>query len=111
MILNNQMFLCLLWFANLLIKVNICWHGCPKYNLPALSTDPAQLKPKLSEYGNKVLREELEKCDVKHKIFICPHSLPKEPQENLYGPPDRRGYDGIHLYGSEGQNHLTEAFG
>ena len=62
-----------------------------------LSTDPAQLKPKLSEYGNKVLREELEKCDVKHKIFICPHSLPKEPQENLYGHPDRRGYDGIHF--------------
>ena len=79
----------------------------PRFDPP--STDPAQLKPRLSDYGNKILREELEKCDVKHKIFICPHSLPNDLQQNLYGHPDRRGYDGIHLYGSDGRNHFTRS--
>ena len=79
----------------------------PRFDLP--SADPNQLKSILSEYGNKVFRDVLENCDVKAKISIASHTLPSELQQNLYGHPDRRGYDGIHLNGPDGRNHYTRS--
>ena len=73
------------------------------------AADPAGLKSKLSDYGNSVYREELEKCDLKDRIFIGSHSLPNDCQQNLYGHPARSGYDGIHLYGPDGRNHFTRS--
>ena len=79
----------------------------PRFDLP--SADPNQLKSKLSEYGNKVFRDVLQNCDVKAKISVAFHSLPSQLQQNLYGHPDRLGYDGIHLYGKDGRNHYTRS--
>ena len=79
----------------------------PRFDLD--STDPTQLKPMLSQYGNEVLRSELQKCDVKEKISVGSHSLPNHWQQNLYGHPARRGYDGIHLNGPDGKNHYTRS--
>ena len=73
------------------------------------TADPTQLKSKLSEYGNKVFRDELEKCDVKNKISIGSHILPKQLLQNIYGHPARQGYDGIHPYGQDGRNFLTRS--
>ena len=74
-----------------------------------LATDPANLKPKLSEYANEVLRVELENCDVKEKIAICAHQLPTQFNQILYGHPERPGFDGVHFYGSLGQRFLTQS--
>ena len=79
----------------------------PRFDLP--SADPTNLKSKLSEYGNKVFRDVLENCDVKAKISVASHTLPNQLQQNLYGHPDRRGYDGIHLNGPDGRNHYTRS--
>ena len=73
------------------------------------STDVSQLKPKLSEYGNKVLRDELSKCDVKDRISIGAHMLPAELHQNIYGHPARRGYDGIQPHGPDGRNFYTRS--
>ena len=74
-----------------------------------LATDPANLKPKLSEYANEVLRVELDNCDVKEKIAICAHQLPFQFHQSLYGHPERFGFDGIHFHGSLGQRYLTQS--
>ena len=74
-----------------------------------VATDPANLKPILSEYANEVLRVELENCDVKEKITICAHHLPKQFNQTLYGHPERSGFDGIHFHGSHGQRFLTQS--
>ena len=58
----------------------------PRFDL--ISADPSQLKSNLSEYGNKVLRDMLETCDK------ASHDVPTELQQNIYGHPDRRGYEG-----------------
>ena len=71
--------------------------------------DPTNLKHKLSEYGNKIFRDELEKSDVKDQISIASHSLPTHFQENLYGLPHSNGFDGIHLRGPDGGNHYTRS--
>ena len=73
------------------------------------SVDPSNLKPKLSEYGNLVLREEHNKSDVKDKIVICSHSLPDVFQQNLFGHPESNGFDGIHYAGVDGANHYTRS--
>ena len=72
------------------------------------SVDPAQLKPKLAKYGNKILIDELEKCDVKAKISIGHHTLPKKLQQNIDGHPARKGYD-VHLFGPDGRNFYTRS--
>ena len=74
-----------------------------------LSADPAQLKSSLSQFGNNILREELDKCDVKDRISIGKHSLPTQCQQNLYGHPERFGYDAVHLRGPDGKNHYTRS--
>ena len=71
--------------------------------------DPTNLRHKLSEYGNMIFRDELEKSDVKDQIAIASHSLPTQFQENLYGLPDCKGFDGIHLHGPDGSNHYTRS--
>ena len=71
--------------------------------------DPAQLKSFLSEYGNQIFRDELEKCDLRNKISVCSHILPKELNQKIYGHPARKGYDGIHLYGNDGSNFYTRS--
>ena len=73
------------------------------------TVDPTQLKSKLSEYGNRVFRDELEKCDVKNKISIASHILPEQISQDIYGHPARQGYDGIHPYGQDGRNFLTRS--
>ena len=79
----------------------------PRFDPP--SVDPACLKPKLSEYANETLRSELENCDVKEKIAICAHQLPDQFHHNLYGHPERFGFDGIHFYGSLGRSFITQS--
>ena len=79
----------------------------PRFDLD--TADPGHLKSKLSEYGNKIIREEIENCDVKAKISVASHILPRELHQNLYGHPDRRGYDGIHLNGPDGRNYYTRS--
>ena len=79
----------------------------PRFDLR--SADPSQLKSKLSDYGNKVLRDVLSSCDVRAKICVAAHDLPTELQQNLYGHQDRRGYDGIHLHGPDGRNHYSRS--
>ena len=79
----------------------------PRFDTP--STDPFNLKNKLSDYGNEILREERDKTDVKDHIFISPHSLPNQFQENLYGHPNSSYFDGIHLRGPDGNNHYTRS--
>ena len=44
--------------------------------------DPTNLKHKLSEYGNKIFRDKLDKSDVKIQILIAAHSLPTQFQDN-----------------------------
>ena len=73
------------------------------------SADPLHLKSKLSDYANRILREEREKIDVKAQVVIAPHSLPGQFQENLYGHPDSHLFDGIHLLGKDGRNHYTRS--
>ena len=73
------------------------------------SSDPHKLKPELSKYANEVLRNELEKCDVKDQITIGMHSLPSSQQQNLYGHPSSPYYDGVHLHGPDGRNHYTRS--
>ena len=77
----------------------------PRFDLNTV--DPINLKSKLSEYGNIVLKKELAKSDFKHKILIGAHNLPSVLQGCNYGNPDRYGYDGIHLYGQNGKNLYT----
>ena len=74
-----------------------------------VEADPTHLKRELSEYGNKVFRDELENSDVKEHIKIASHSLPTQFQENLYGNPSSSGFDGIHLRGPDGGNHYTRS--
>ena len=77
----------------------------PRFDLVAV--DPTGLKSKLSDYGNNILREELAKSNLAGKIIIASHSLPSEIQQNIYGNPATRGYDGIHLYGPTGRKVYT----
>ena len=79
----------------------------PRFDPP--TTDKAQLKPKLSEYANDVLREELAKCDMREKISIGSHSLPTLLHQNIYGHPERRGYDGVQPHGPDGGNFYTRS--
>ena len=82
--------------------------GCaPRFD--TVSFDPAQLKSNLAQYANKVLSDELERCDAKAKITIGYHSLPNKLQQNIYGHPARKGYDGIHLHGPDGRNFYTRS--
>ena len=67
------------------------------------------IEPFLSEYGNKIFRVELEKCDLRNKISVCSHTLPRELSQRIYGHPARKGYDGIHLYGQDGSNFYTRS--
>ena len=56
--------------------------GCaPRFD--TVSFDPAQLKSNLAQYANKVLSDELERCDAKAKITIGYHSLPNKLQQNI----------------------------
>ena len=71
--------------------------------------DPTQLKRELSEYGNKVFRDELENSDVKEHISIASHTLPTQLQENIYGNPSSSQFDGIHLRGHDGRNHYSRS--
>ena len=73
------------------------------------SVDPHNLKGKLSEYGNLVLKEELDKSDMKNQIFLGIHTLPQHFQDNLYGQPHDHRFDGIHLNGPDGRNHYTRS--
>ena len=79
----------------------------PRFDVEAV--DPLGLKSKLSEYGNRVFREELAKSDVKDQVSIASHFLPKQFQETLYGHPQSQFFDGIHLGGSDGKNHYTRS--
>ena len=54
-----------------------------------------------------LLKQELDKSEMKDKIFVAPHSLPKHFQENIYGHPLNPRFDGIHLNGPDGSNHYT----
>ena len=71
--------------------------------------DPFQVKNELSEYGNAVFRQELDKSDHKDRIFLASHSLPNVFQENLYGHPSDYNVDGIHLNGPDGRNFYTRS--
>ena len=73
------------------------------------TADPFHLKSNLSEYGNRVFREELANSDVKNKVFIASHTLPQQFQQNLYGHPEQYNFDGIHFNGSDGANHYTRS--
>ena len=64
---------------------------------------------KLSEYGNKVLREELKYSNFRSKISIAHHNLPYTFQQNIYGDPDRLGFDGVHLFGTDGRISYTKS--
>ena len=72
----------------------------PRFDPP--DSDPAHLKAWLSDYANGVLHDELAKSNVKQRVFVCPHSLPQTFEQDLYGHPARRGFDGVHLHGSNG---------
>ena len=74
-----------------------------------LSADPLGLKAKLSQYGNTILRHELNICNPQNKISIASHILPTTIQQDIYGDPNRPGYDGIHLYGRNGRNYYTRS--
>ena len=82
-------------------------HRTPRFDKE--EADPTHLKRELSEYANKVFRDELENSDVKEHIKIASHSLPTQFQENLYGSPSSSGFDGIHLRGPDGGNHYTRS--
>ena len=89
------------------IKKVIILDRIPRFDPP--TTDPNGLKPKLSERANEILREELYKSDMKDKIVIEKHFLPKQVQQNLYGNPHHHSFDGIHLRGPDGRNHYTRS--
>ena len=93
--------------ANPNIKKVLILERIPRFD--PVSSDPKQMKHELSNYANKVLREELEKCDLKSKISLGTHSLPSVLQPNLYGPPTDPHYDGVHLRGPDGRNHYTRS--
>ena len=89
------------------IKKVLILEATPRFDLNTV--DPLGLKKKLSEYGNMILKEELDKSDMKEKIFVSPHSLPKHFQENIYGHPLYPRFNGIHLNGPDGSNHYTRS--
>ena len=79
----------------------------PRFDPP--DSDPAHLKAWLSDYANGVLHDELAKSNVKQRVFVCPHSLPQTFEQDLYGHPARRGFDGVHLHGSNGSKAFTHS--
>ena len=89
------------------IKKVLILEATPRFDLK--TCDPLGLKKKLSEYGNMILKQELDKSEMKDKIFVAPHSLPKHFQENIYGHPLNPRFDGIHLNGPDGSNHYTRS--
>ena len=79
----------------------------PRFDPP--DSDPAHLKAWLSDYANGVLHDELAKSNVKQRVFVCPHSLPQTFEQDLYGHPARRGFDGVHFHGSNGSKAFTHS--
>ena len=99
--------------ANTIIKNNpniekvILLETTPRFDIE--SVDPTGIKPELSKYSNKVMREEVKKSEFKDKIVIGTHTLPSICNNNIYGHPEVRGYDGIHMYGQEGMKYYTHS--
>lgn len=77
----------------------------PRFDPPSL--DPSSAKPKLSQFGNQLLRNEVRKSNLRNKILVLHHCLPANHHHKLYGNPHSRGYDGVHLYGPEGSKSYT----
>ena len=69
--------------------------------------DPSSYKPRLAQYFNDVLRQELTRSSLKDRIFCHTLSLPTTCHEHLYGSPYSTGYDGVHLQGPEGMKFFT----
>lgn len=97
----------LLLQANTSIETVVIMERIPRFDPESL--DPARIKPELSKYANKVLRDQLQTSCFKDKIVIGSHCLPTEPWMNIYGDPTKRGYDGVHLYGPDGGNFYTRS--
>ena len=93
--------------ANSNVKKVLILERIPRFD--PQSADPNQIKQELSDYANNVLKEELDKCDLKSRISLGIHSLPKELQPNLYGHPTAPYFDGVHLRGPDGRNHYTRS--
>ena len=79
----------------------------PRFDLPC--ADPTGIKSYLSEYGNRVMRDQVENSDLKNKIVIGAHNLPRKLHQNIYGDPAVHGYDGVHLYGPDGKKLYTNS--
>ena len=92
---------------NPLIEAVVILKRTPRFDVDY--ADPTGLKSKLSEYGNEVLRNQLKASKHSDKIVIGSHSLPNNLDASIYGNPDVRGYDGIHLYGPKGRNFYTRS--
>ena len=75
------------------------------------SEDIIGIKPKLSEYGNKVYEQCLLKSNHSGRIHVVDLNLGAQKSKHLkdiiYGRQDNPIYDGIHLSGSEAGRHFT----
>jgi hypothetical protein len=70
---------------------------------------PYSLKTQLSEYGNNVYRELLEKTNLKGKICIGKHDFNGVHDEDIFGRSDHPRYDGLHLAGKHGRYQYTRS--
>ena len=73
------------------------------------ANDPYCLKSQLSEYGNSIYRELLEKSDLKGKIHIGKHDLDGLADQDIFGKSDHPKYDGLHLAGRHGRYQYTRS--
>lgn len=74
------------------------------------SEDILGIKPKISEFANKVYDQCLLKSSYHKRIHVVELNLIQNSsylKEIIYGNPENPRYDGIHLSGSESSRHFT----
>ena len=74
-----------------------------------IKDDRYHLKSQLSDYGNQVYKQLLEKCNLKNKIVIGQHNFEGVTDRDIFGDPDQPRYDGVHLAGKHGRYYYTRS--
>ena len=71
--------------------------------------DPTQIKPRLSEFGNRVLEDIYLSKGCPTNISICYQPLDCDGalRVSRYGSPTARNYDGVHMRGKLAVQHYT----
>ena len=81
----------------------------PRHDIP--SVDPTGLKPKLAEFANSTFAYLWHSSAMKDKIVIGKHSLDcAGDMVQAWFKDDWSGrYDGVHMYGRQGQTAYTQS--